>query len=62
MVVPGQRLRHPAPGRQPVGQQQLTDEFQGVPGFVFVAIRPGTYALQVPGSTGETQRVEFAIR
>jgi hypothetical protein len=28
----------------------------------FVAIRPGTYDLAIPGSSGETQRVEFAVR
>ena len=30
--------------------------------LTFVAIKPGTFDLHVPGSTGETQRVQFAIR
>ena len=28
----------------------------------FVAIKPGTYTLKIPGSTGDTQRVEITIR
>jgi hypothetical protein len=27
----------------------------------FVAIKPGSYFLRVPGSTGETQRLEITI-
>ena len=30
--------------------------------LTFIAIKPGTFDLHVPGSTGETQRVQFAIR
>ncbi len=47
---------------RPMAVDSLEFDDAGVATMSFVAIRPGTYALQVPGSTGETQRVEFAIR
>ena len=28
----------------------------------FVAIKPGSYYMKVPGSTGETQRLEITIK
>jgi hypothetical protein len=28
----------------------------------FIAIRPGSHDLHIPGSTGDTQRVTFQIR
>ena len=27
----------------------------------FLAIKPGAYSMQIPGTTGETQRIEITI-
>ena len=35
---------------------------EGTATMSFVAIRPGSFALEIPGSSGNTQKIEFAIR
>lgn len=35
---------------------------EGTARLSFVAIKPGSYTLSIPGSTGETQRVSFSIQ
>lgn len=47
---------------RPMAVDSLEFDDEGTATMSFVAIRPGSYALSIPGSTGETQRVEFAIR
>lgn len=47
---------------RPMAVDSLEFDDEGTATMSFVAIRPGTYSLFIPGSTGETQRVEFAIR
>lgn len=47
---------------RPMAVDSLEFDDEGTATMSFVAIRPGSYALEIPGSTGETQRVEFAIR
>lgn len=39
-------------GRTPVGTMEIG----------FLAIKPGSYYLKIPGSTGEGQRAENSIR
>lgn len=34
----------------------------GVMEISFIAIKPGTHVLQIPGSTGETQQVKISIQ
>lgn len=47
---------------RPLAVESLEFDDEGTATMSFVAIRPGSYTLEIPGSTGETQRVEFAIR
>ncbi|TNC60389.1 hypothetical protein FHG71_22115 [Rubellimicrobium roseum] len=47
---------------RPMAVDSLEFDDEGTARMSFVAIRPGTFALSIPGSQGETQRVEFAIR
>lgn len=47
---------------RPLAMDSLEFDDRGTATMSFVAVRPGSYALEVPGSTGATQRVEFAIR
>lgn len=35
---------------------------EGTARLTFIAIKPGTYDLHIPGSTGESQRVSISIR
>jgi hypothetical protein len=35
---------------------------EGTLEFSFIAIKPGSYELKIPGSTGETQRVQISIQ
>lgn len=47
---------------RPMAVDSLEFDDEGVATMSFVAIRPGSYRLAIPGSSGETQQVEFAIR
>lgn len=47
---------------RPMAIDSLEFDAEGTARLSFVAIKPGTYTLSIPGSTGETQRVTFAIQ
>ena len=47
---------------RPMAVDSLEFDEAGTATMSFVAIRPGSFSLSIPGSTGDTQRVEFAIR
>ena len=47
---------------RPMAVDSLEFDDEGMATVSFVAIRPGSSALSIPGSEGETQRVEFVIR
>ncbi|WP_299785896.1 hypothetical protein [uncultured Marivita sp.] len=46
---------------RPLGLNSIEFDDAGVMEIGFVAIKPGSYFLRVPGSTGETQRLEITI-
>lgn len=47
---------------RPMAVDSLEFDDEGTATMSFVAVRPGSYSLSIPGSSGETQMVEFAIR
>ena len=47
---------------RPLGVDSFEFDDEGTIELSFVAIKPGTYELKIPGSTGETQRVQISIR
>lgn len=47
---------------RPMAVDSLEFDAAGNLTLSFVAIKPGTHVLSIPGSTGDSQRVEFAIR
>lgn len=47
---------------RPMAIDSIEFDAAGSARLSFIAIKPGTFDLHVPGSTGETQRVQFAIR
>ncbi len=47
---------------RPLGIDSVEFDDAGEMEISFVAIRPGTYELRIPGTTGETQRVEITIQ
>jgi hypothetical protein len=47
---------------RPLAVDSLEFDDEGTARMSFVAIRPGSYTLGIPGASGETQQVEFAIR
>lgn len=47
---------------RPMAIDSIEFDAAGTARLSFIAIKPGTFDLHVPGSTGETQRVQFAIR
>lgn len=47
---------------RPMAIDSLEFDDAGVATFSFIAIKPGRYELKIPGSTGETQRVEISIQ
>lgn len=47
---------------RPLGLDSVEFDDAGVMEIGFVAIKPGSYSLSVPGSTGDTQRVAINIR
>ncbi len=54
IVIEGLEIR-------PLGLDSVEFDQAGVMEIGFVAIKPGRYALRVPGSTGDTQRLEIVI-
>jgi len=46
---------------RPMGMESLEFDDAGTATLRFVAIRPGTHTLSIPGSSGDSQRVEFII-
>lgn len=55
VVVEGLEVR-------PLGLDSIEFDEAGEMEIGFVAIKPGQYELKIPGSTGETQRLEITIR
>jgi len=55
IVVEGLEIR-------PLGLDSVEFDEAGEMEIGFVAIKPGSYYLKVPGSTGETQRLEITIQ
>ena len=47
---------------RPLGVNSLEFDDEGTATLKFVAIRPGSYELKIPGSTGDTQKVTLVIR
>jgi hypothetical protein len=47
---------------RPIGLNSIEFDDAGEMEISFVAIKPGTYDLRIPGSTGETQRIEITIQ
>ncbi|WP_238364915.1 hypothetical protein [Mesobacterium pallidum] len=55
IVVEGLEIR-------PLGLDSVEFDEAGEMEIGFVAIKPGQYYMKVPGSTGETQRIEITIK
>lgn len=55
IVVEGLEIR-------PLGLDSIEFDEAGEMEIGFLAIKPGSYYLKVPGSTGETQRLEITIQ
>jgi hypothetical protein len=55
IVVEGLEIR-------PLGLDSIEFDEAGEMEIGFIAIKPGSYYMKVPGSTGETQRLEITIR
>ncbi|MBX2879288.1 MAG: hypothetical protein KTR32_05110 [Granulosicoccus sp.] len=47
---------------RPLGVDSLEFDDEGTATIKFVAIRPGTYEVRIPGSTGDTQKATFTIK
>ena len=47
---------------RPMALDSFEFDDEGTIRFTFVAIKPGRYELKIPGSTGDTQRVEISIQ
>ena len=47
---------------RPMAIDSLEFDAAGEATISFVAIKPGSYELKIPGSTGESQKVTFSIR
>lgn len=54
IVIEGLKIR-------PLGLDSVEFDQAGVLEIGFVAIKPGRYYLKIPGTTGETQRLEIKI-
>jgi hypothetical protein len=54
IVIEGLEIR-------PLGLDSVEFDEAGVMEIGFVAIKPGSYELRIPGSTGETQRLSITI-
>lgn len=55
IVIEGLEIR-------PLGLDSVEFDEAGTMEIGFVAIKPGSYYMKIPGSTGETQRVEIVIK
>lgn len=55
IVIEGLEIR-------PLGLDSVEFDEAGTMEIGFVAIRPGSYFLQVPGTTGDLQRIEITIK
>jgi len=47
---------------RPMAIDSLEFDDEGTAEFSFIAIKPGRYELRIPGSTGESQRVQITIQ
>jgi hypothetical protein len=47
---------------RPLALDSFEFDDEGTIEFSFIAIKPGSYELKIPGSTGETQRVQISIQ
>lgn len=47
---------------RPLGIDSLEFDAEGTATLKFIAIRPGTYEVRIPGTTGETQKATFTIK
>lgn len=47
---------------RPLGVDSIEFDDEGTARISFVAIRPGTFELRVPGTTGESQRAVFVVK
>ncbi len=47
---------------RPLGVDSLEFDDEGTATISFVTIRPGTFELRVPGTTGESQRAVFNVK
>ncbi len=47
---------------RPLGIDSLEFDDEGTATLKFIAIRPGTYELRIPGTTGDTQKATFTIK
>jgi len=47
---------------RPLGLDSLEFDDEGTAEIKFIAIRPGTYEVRIPGTTGETQKATFIIK
>ena len=47
---------------RPLGVDSLEFDDEGTAEISFVALRPGTYTLRIPGTTGDTQKAIFVIK
>ena len=55
IVVEGLEIR-------PLGLDSIEFDEAGTMEIGFLAVKPGSYYIKIPGSTGETQRLEITIR
>ena len=55
IVIEGLEIR-------PLGLDSVEFDEAGTMEIGFLAIKPGRYHMMIPGSTGETQRIEIVIR
>ncbi|MEX3007735.1 hypothetical protein [Hoeflea sp. TYP-13] len=55
IVIKGLEIR-------PLGLDSVEFDEAGTMEVGFIAVKPGSYFLKVPGSTGETQRLEIIIK
>ena len=47
---------------RPMAIDSIEFDKAGVVELSFIAIKPGTHVLRIPGSTGESQQVKFSIQ
>ena len=47
---------------RPIGLDSFEFDDEGTIELTFIAIKPGNFELKIPGSTGESQRVQISIQ